>query len=476
MIFIVVLVLYLAFMLAIGLISKSRVKNADDYYLAGRGLPWPVLMLTMAATYIGATATLAKTGLGYTTGMSAIMSTIMAMLGMAIFGILSPTVNQIGRQYGIASVSQLIRYRFGKVAGILAAIIVLWAQLGTLGGQVTGAGSLLPVVFGTVGLNVSYEVVTLALVGIMILYTLMSGMFGVAYTDVVQVLILLICLACFLPFMMINAAGGWDNIVNTVPADHLSLKPGVFIIGLMFNYFFYFMSGPPYWQRAFAANSPKKGRIAIVTSSIIIIIYTVLVTIVGIAALVVYPELPEGVTQDSIAVIAVLDLYNPFFAALVVVAVMAAIMSTMDSYLLTAAQAVVSDIIKVVKPDMTHKEELKYSKIFVALIALGSYLMAIFVRDIIGLLQIGMGFYSSTMAAPLICGTFWKKATKEGCLASMVCGCAMYLIWRYVLLKPFGLDPSVPGGIVGVIVMVLVSLATYKNHPTPAFEVKEIKD
>ncbi len=471
MVFIVVLIIYLAVMLFIGILMKNRVKNSADYYVAGRTLPWPVLMLTMAATYIGATATLAKTGLGYTTGMSAIMSTIMAMLGMAIFGILSPKVNAIGRKYEIASVAQLIRYRFGLFAGILGAIVVLWAQVGTLAGQVTGAGSLLPVVFNTVGLNVSYEIVTLALVLIMIVYTLLSGMFGVAYTDVIQVLILLICLACFLPAMMINAAGGWDAIKAVVPESYFSLKPGVFIIGLMFNYFFYFMSGPPYWQRAFAAKTPKSGRVAIVSSSVLIIVYTVLVTIVGIAAVVLYPELPEGVTQDSIVVIAVLDHYSPFFAALIVTAVMAAIMSTMDSYLLTAAQAVVSDIVKAVKPDITLEKELRLSKIMVVVIAGLSYLMALYVRDIIQLLQIGMGFYSSTMAAPLILGTFWKKATKEGCLAAMFCGCAMYLVWRYVLLKPFGLDPSVPGGCVALIVMIVVSLLTYKKHPTAAFEI-----
>ena len=473
MIFLIVLIIYLAIMLGIGIAAKSKISVPDDYYLAGRGLPWPVLMLTMAATYIGATATLAKTGLGYTTGMSAIMATVMAMAGMAVFGYLSPKVNQIGREYQIGSVSQLIKYRFGSVAGILAAIIVIWAQVGTLAGQITGAGSLLPTVFRTTGISVSYEMVTLALVLIMIAYTLLSGMFGVAYTDVIQVLILLICLGCFLPFIMVSQAGGWEHIVSVVPKDHLSLKPGVFMIGLMFNYFFYFMSGPPYWQRAFAAKTPKSGRGAIMASSALIIVYTVMVTIVGIAAVVLYPTLPEGVGADSIAVIAVLDMYHPVFAAIVVVAIMAAIMSTMDSYLLTAAQAVVSDIVKVLKPTISLKDELRLSKVGVAAIAILSYVMALYIRNIIAVLQIGMGFYSATMAAPIICATFWKKSTKQGCFASMLCGCATYLIWRFVLERPFGLDPAVPGGCVAVLVMVVVSLMTYRENEAPYFELKE---
>ena len=473
MIYLVVLAVYLVFMLIIGFICNSKINTSDDYYLAGRGMSWPILMLTMAATYIGATATLAKTGMGYTTGMSSIMATVMAMLGMAIFGLLTPKVNIIGREYNITSVSGLIRYRFGNLAGVLGAICVVWAQVGTLAGQVTGAGSLLPTVFKTVGLNVSYEVVTFILVVIMIIYTLMGGLFGVAYTDAVQVSILLICLACFLPFIMIKNAGGWANIVATVPPDHLSLKPGVFIIGLMFNYFFYFMSGPPYWQRAFAAKTPKSGRGGIIGASVLIIVYTIVVTMVGVAALVIYPVLPEGVSPDAIAVIAVIDMYHPFFAALVVVAIMAAIMSTMDSYLLTAAQAVVSDIYKVIKPETDLKKELFISKIVVVIIAVLSYVMALFVRDIIAVLQLGMGFYSSTLAAPIMCGAFWRKATKQGCLAAMFCGCATYLLWRFALGSPGGLDPSVPGGCVSVVIMIVVSLATYKSHATPFFELKE---
>lgn len=473
MLFIIVLAVYLVIMAGIGVISQKKIDNSEDYFLAGRGLPWPVLMLTMSATFIGANATLAKVGLGYTQGMSAaIMSTAMGMVGMVVFGFLSPRVNSIGREYNISSVSQLIRYRFGPFAGIVAAVIVIWAQVGTLAGQVTGAGSLLPTVFKSAGVDVSYEIITLALVLIMILYTLMSGMFGVAYTDVIQVLILLICLACFLPFIMISHAGGWEHIAASLPPDHLTIRPNIFTIGLMMNYLFYFMSGPPYWQRAFAAKTPKSGRTAIIAASALILIYTVLVTTVGIAALVLYPTLPDGVTADSIAVIAVLDMYHPIFAAVVVVAIMAAIMSTMDSYLLTAAQAMIADIVMVVKPGITLKQELKYSKIAVALIAMMSYLLALYVRNIIAVLQLGYGFYSATMAAPIICATFWRKSTREGCLASMFCGCTVYLTWRFALGQPFGLDPSVPGGWTGILVMIIVSLLTYKKKEYPYFELK----
>ncbi|MDR0570017.1 MAG: sodium:solute symporter family protein [Clostridiales Family XIII bacterium] len=466
----VVLGIYLIVMLGVGLYFKGNISTPEDYYVAGRTLPWWVVMLTMSATYIGATATLAKTGLGYNNGYSSMMTTIAAMIGMAIFGLLSPKVSRIGTKYKILSVSGLINFRFGKAACVISAFVVAWALIGTLAGQVVGAGSLLPVVFKNVGLTVSYELTIFILVLVMIGYTLLSGMFGVAYTDVIQVTILLIGLGIILPAVMISYAGGWGAITASLPEGYLSFKPGMYIIGLMFSYFMYFMSGPPYWQRAFAAKTGGGSRVAIVAASVLIIVYSFMVTMVGMTAKSMYPELPESITSaDSIIIYALLQHFHPILVAIVVVAIMAAIMSTMDSYLLTAAQAILTDIFRRFK-DISEKQELFYAKVLVAAIAILSFVFALFVRDILKALQLAMGFYSATMAAPLIAAVFWKSATKPACFASMFGGCATYLLWNYALGKPWGMDSAIPGGIVSILLMVVVSLCTAKAYPSPYFE------
>jgi Na+/proline symporter len=468
---IVVLVLYLVFMLFIGVYFKGRIDTPEDYYVAGRTLSWWVVTLTMSATYIGATATLAKTGLGYNQGYAGMMPTFTAMIGMAILGLISPKISRIGFKYKIISVSGLIRYRFGKIACVISAVIVAWALIGTLAGQVVGAGSLLPVVFANVGLNVSYEMTIFVMVLIMIGYTLLSGMFGVAYTDVVQVTILIIGLAIILPALMFTEVGGWSSVTAILPPDFLNFKPGMYVIGLMFTYCLYFMSGPPYWQRSFASKSAGTSRLAIVLAAVLITVYSMMVTMVGMAARAFDPELPDTVqSADSIIILLTLEHFHPIIAAIVVVSIMAAIMSTMDSYLLTAAQAVITDIYRVYKPDLTDKQELKLAKILVAIIALLSFVFALYVRNILDALQLAMGFYSATLAAPLVAGVFWKKATKPACYASMFGGCGMYLIWNYALARPWAMNPSIPGGIVSIVLMIVVSFATYKRFEAPYFE------
>jgi Na+/proline symporter len=468
---IVVLVIFLIIMLGVGIYFKNRVETPEDYYVAGRSLPWWVVMMTMSATYIGATATLAKTGLGYNQGYSSMMATFFAMFGMAVLGVLSPKISRIGFKYRILSVSGLIRFRFGKVASIISAVIVAWALIGTLAGQVVGAGSLLPVVFANVGVNLSYELAIFVLILIMIGYTLLSGMFGVAYTDVIQVSILIIGLAIFLPILMLADIGGWSVVATAMPEGFLSFKPGMYVIGLAFSYCLYFMSGPPYWQRAFSARSAKSSSFAIVLAAILITAYSMMVTIVGMTAKAMYPELPSAIqSADSLVIYLVIERFHPIFAAIIVVSIMAAIMSTMDSYLLTAAQAIITDIYRVYKPEYTDKQELKLAKILVAVIALLSFVFALYVRNILDALQLAMGFYSATLAAPLMAAVFWKWATKPACFASMFGGCAMYLLWNYALGKPWDMNPSIPGGIVSVILMLVVSLATYKRFEAPYFE------
>ncbi|MDR2132802.1 MAG: sodium:solute symporter family protein [Clostridiales Family XIII bacterium] len=468
---IVVLILFLILTFVIGIYFKNRVETPEDYYVAGRTLPWWVVMLTMSATYIGATATLAKSGLGYNQGYSSMMATFAAMSGMAILGLLSPKISRIGFKYRILSVSGLIRHRFGRTAGTISAVIVAWALIGTLAGQVVGAGSLLPVVFANVGLNLSYELAIFILVLVMIGYTLLSGMFGVAYTDVIQVTILIIGLAIALPILMLNEVGGWSAVTPMLPEGFLSFKPGMYVIGLMFSYCLYFMSGPPYWQRSFAAKTSGGSKYGIVLAAVLITIYSFMVTVVGMAARAIYPELPSNVqSADSVMIILVIERFHPVFAAIIVVSIMAAIMSTMDSYLLTAAQAMITDIYRVYKTDFTDKQELKLAKILVAVIALASFVFALYVRNILDALQLAMGFYSATLAAPLMAAVFWKNATKPACYASMFGGCAMYLIWNYALGKPWAMNPSIPGGIVSIVLMIVVSLATCKRFEAPYFE------
>ena len=469
MLTIIILAIYMIAMLLIGLYLKKNVDSSEDYYVAGRSLPWYLVVMTMAATYIGAGATLADTGLAYEQGLSAFIPIIVTLMAMFLFGLISPRVSKIGFKYGIISVSGLVSWRFGKWPGVFSAIIVLWALTGTLSGQVSGSATVIPLIFRNVGVDMSYEVAAIAMTLVMIAYTCLAGMFGVAWTDFIQFIILLIGMAVVLPGLMISEAGGFGEMLSALPEGHLSWKPGPYVISLAFTYLCYFFSGPPYWQRAFSSDSPKTSRIGAIGGVAVILFYSVMVLILGLTAKALMPELPVGIHAQGAVVTIMCNLFHPVIAAVICCAILAAIMSTMSSYLLTAVQALVTDVIKKFKT-LSDQAELKLAKLLVVVVGIACLLVALYVQAILDILLMAWGFYAASMAASVVAAVFWKKATAAGSLASIFGGVAMYFIWVYGLHSPGGFDASIMAGLTSILLMIVVSLATYKAHPRPIFE------
>ncbi|MGI6097437.1 MAG: sodium:solute symporter family protein [Dethiobacteria bacterium] len=462
----IVMLLYLVCMFAIGFYFKNRVKGTEDFFLSSRSLPWFVITLTFAATYIGAASTLAKSGIAYNLGYQAITVTIAPVLAMYGFSYIAPRIRKIGVLYNVGSIPELFYRRFGKTASLIAAVIILWTLVGTVGSQMVAASRILEVICEPWG--VSYEIAAAISVVIMVAYTMFSGLYGVAYTDVVQGLIVLIMVGVGLPILAINSAGGWAHIRTVLPPENFSFQPNMEIIGFMWVYGLYFLSGPPYWQRAFASGSEKGARRGVFSASTVILLYTVMVTLIGMAAAVIYPTFPEG-AHESLIPIMVRDLYHPFLAALVIVAIMAILMSTIDSYLINAAQTAISDIYRRIKNDVTEAEQLRLAKWVVVFLGCASIVFALNIRVIMDAIIFAMTFYSASLAVPSIAALCWRKATKEGVIAGMFTGIIVATLWSNVLHSPNGLHQAIPGGILCLLVTVFVSLVTYKPETAAPF-------
>ena len=110
----VVVGLYMALMLAIGVIFSKKATDAEGYYLSGRSLPTIVLVFTFAATWIGASSTLGKSGLAYSNGISAISPTIGSFIAFFIFTAFAGRIRKIGAEHDISSIPELFQKRSGK--------------------------------------------------------------------------------------------------------------------------------------------------------------------------------------------------------------------------------------------------------------------------------------------------------------------------------------------------------------------------
>lgn len=466
---IVFLIIYLVGMFAIGVYFKGRIKGTVDFYVSSRSLPWPVIMLTFAATWIGASSTMARSGLAYDVGLSAMTLTFSAVAALYVFAFISPKIRRIGSKYNISSIPELYMKRFGKTPALIAAVIIVWTLTATVGSQMVATSKILEIICEPWGM--SYEFAAIISVIVIIGYTMLSGLYGVAYTDVVQGLILLTTVGIVLPCLAISQAGGWTGLQANLPADFFSFKPDMRLIGFMWVYLLYFLSGPPYWQRAFASSSERGATKGIFSATTIILLYTFMVTFVGMAAAVIYPSFPEGISHESLIPIMVNKLFHPVFSAVVMAALMAVLMSTIDSYLINAAQTLVSDIYKVIKEDMTDLEQLRLAKWAVGVLGIAALIVTFKIRIILEALVFAFSFFAASLSAPTLATLYWRKATKEGVTAGILTGLSVAVIWQKILHKPYGLHPAIPGGILCLLVLIIVSLATYNpEKEVPFFE------
>ena len=145
----VIIGLYLLFMLLVGVWFVKRIKNTDDYYVAGRTLGPVVLAATVCATIIGGSAMMGRAGIAYTTGFMAIATALPYMLGMFIFSGYAGRIQQVGEKYHIESIPSLFEYRFGKPAKCVLAAMVAFAMVGTVAAQVAATATIIKLLWAS---------------------------------------------------------------------------------------------------------------------------------------------------------------------------------------------------------------------------------------------------------------------------------------------------------------------------------------
>lgn len=463
----IVLAAYMVLMVVVGLIFSKKASSVDGYYLSNRSLPTYVLVFTFAATWIGASATLGKSGLAYTSGLSAISPTLGTFVAFFIFSFFAGRIRKIGADYNIKSIPELFYKRFGAATSVICALVIAWTLIGTTGAQLVAFSKILKYIFSPYG--ISYEQALIIGMVIVVAYTVLSGMYGVAYTDVLQGLILLIVIGFIVPFSALSKAGGWTNLKAQVDPSFFSLKPSMSMIGYTVTSFLYFVAGPPYWQRAFAAKSDKAAGRGAFGGNLLIIYYTLAVILCGICACVVFPNVPASDTE-MVLLMMVESAFPAIIYSITVAAIVAVIMSTTDSYLILSAQTITTDIITVLFGEKDQKKTIIITRVSVVIVGIFSLLYALKMNNIFESLMLSMTQFAAAVAVPALFALFSRKVTKEAMISAMLSGLISSILWNKVLHNPWGLSESISGSIVSLIVIIVVSAITQKKQPAPFLE------
>ena len=464
--------------LGIALAARRRSNSqggpfASRYYIGNRTLGGFVLAMTTVATYGSVSSFVGGPGQAWSIGWGWVyMAAVQVTALFLLYGILGKKMMLVSHKTGAVTVIDVIRRRYNSNAlAALSALIIVLFFAATMVAQFVGGAKLFASVTGY-----SYEL-GLAIFGIVVIvFTAIGGFRGVALTDAlcgIVILLGLVILACGL----VNAGGGLEQLLQRAEANNPAiadpLSGGSMPYGLYFTQWLlvgiFTFCLPQSVVRCVGARDTKALRDAMVIGTVVIGFMMILGTSMGVLAAGVLTEPLEAYgSVDGIIPTAIASCLPPVLAGVAIVGPIAASISTVSSLLITASSSIVKDLW--MHAAASKGRELPEPRVVTAsqAITLGVGVI-VFVLSLVPpsvIWKINMfafGGLETAFCWVLVMGLFWKRATKAGALASMAGGTLAYCACMALGFKLFGLHQIVIGISVSLLLMVVVSLLTKRE-------------
>ena len=450
--------IYLLAMLAIGIAAAKRSGTQDDFLVAGRKLPLWICAPTIMATWFGSGTMLGAAGTGYTGGF---LASIAVPFGAALVLILMGFFFvRTMRRMKLLTVAEFFENRFGRMAGAVATAALLLAIIGWTGGTMVGFGYILETLTGlpmAVGILIGGAIV--------IGYTAVGGLWAVALTDFVQVVIMIVGLFVLLIVVLIDV-GGWSTIAPQLPEHTFRLIPlehnfetWLLYLRLWIIFGIADLTSQSLMQRVSAAKNEQTAQNALYLAGAGYLFVGLIPVTLGIIAGVTMPGLDD---PESVIPRMAVEHLHPFAIAVFVGAILAAIMSTADSALLAAASLISVNIAPILKPNINSNQKLIVSRIAIPVCGVIAVYVALEVQAVLEIILNANSFLLVGAVCPFIAGIWWKKANRTGALSAMAAGFSAWFLstWFY---------PALAGDVIGfgvsMMTIVIVTLLTQRTDP-----------
>lgn len=430
-----------------------------DYFLWNRSMGGALAALSYAATTYSAFMLVGLAGLTYAGGVGALGFELIYFSGLVLVAFFGPRFLLVGKKFGYVTPSEMLgdRYRSRAVAMAVAlASLVFLIPYSAV--QLAGIGYLLQ---GATEGAIPFTLGTLVATALAIIFTLVAGIRSVAWTDALQMVVMIIT-ASVAVLLVVNGLGGFGELFARVSEEHqgwLSVPGGGYFtfsvfLGLTLPWFFFSLSNPQVSQRLFMLGSMRNLRRMLLGFLVLGFIYTLVAVLWGFAALVRFPDL-ESADLASPSLLAS-DLVPPVVAVIIMVGILAAAITTIDSILLTLSSMVARDVYGT-RAGVDDSRQLMVGKIVIPVIAVLALLFAGLQLDLIAVLAVASSA-GLVVTVPAIVGAFfWKRGTAAGVLSSIIVSGSLVAFLEISQFKPLGQASGVWGLLVSVALYVAVS-------------------
>ena len=450
--------IYMLIMIGVGFYASKKTHTTDEFMVAGRGLPVWLCSITVIATWFGGAVMLGGAGAAFDDGMMGVIEDPWGgALALFLIGLFFA---RLFRRLKIITVTDFMEQRYGMTAGVAITITTLFSQI-------MWAASAL-VAFGTIFqalTNIPLETGILIGAFVIVLYTMVGGMWAVALTDFVQLSIIMIGLVVLFVVVLVDS-GGWgqiyprldDHTFRMIPFDNtvdqwLNYLRAWTIIGIVD------ISAQTLFQRVSSAKSERVAQNSFYIGGFGYLFFGMLAVLLGIIGSVMMPELANS--ESVIPELAKAHLH-PVAIAIFVGAVLAAIMSTGDSVLLAASSILARNVLPFVKRDPSERLSLLVARWSIPVSGLIAVAIALKIQVVFDLMVDANILGLAAIIVPFVLGVWWTKANRTGALSAMAAG---IVAWLVALL----LRPEWPADFVGLgaclVTMLIVTPLTQKFDP-----------
>ncbi len=412
--FALAVLIYVLVLLGLSLRFPKKLQTLESFFLASRDLGWLRVSFALCASWIGAATLLVSTDQAFREGLSAVW--VIGVPAVVTLLLLLP-LSRFIRLLSGTTLSDLVEERYGKPARLLTTFLIVWYMMVLAASQMVAAGTFIGVF-----LEASYPLSLAFVSGIVILYSGAGGFLSVVRTHALQVVLLLIGVGGLV--VSLSRRAGWADLERISAAANREGFLNFFAHGernvlIALSFVLAWTISPIAWQRIQAAKTLVSARRGLLSAALFLgAFYTAIVA----AGMLFLPLFPKSSPTHPLISEYLSSEAGGFFGAVLFLAVLAAVLSTLDAALNAGAFSLTQDILRAVPRSGNGEGSLKWSRISTLALGLGAFLVASRFQDILRTLGLASKIMAEGLFIPGVAAIFLRQKAPLAGLLSLGAG------------------------------------------------------
>lgn len=467
MIYAIVLSIVVATLCGVTIMKALTVRSRSDFMVAGRKLPWQVLVFTLLSSWIGAGSLLGGGENAYRNGFVALWQPGGGWLGLVIIVMIAGRA----RRFAQFTVPDLLETRYNAAARVLATIAIVISYTVITSYQFKGGGDILHLIFPDMARTTGMYIIA----GFVIAFTAGAGMASIAYLDLVIGSLVSVTLIFAVPILL-NHAGGWAGVRSTLPASHFTVLGDVGLsaaAGTLLPTMLLLVGNQGVYQKFFSARSERDAKYAVfgwIVGTLLLETLLIMFAVIGSASL--HTEQPREIIPLSAR-----HGLPVLIGAILLGGIFAKVISTANNYLFSPATNLIHDVYeRFINPGCSERHSLIVSRLLVIGLGIFALLQAAQFESILKASLYAYTIYGAAVTPVVLAVFFSRRATTSGAISSIALGTAVTVLWNYAQNNwgwmP-GVDavyPALGASVIGLVVVSWLSPPPLESKWRPFFD------